>query len=103
MKTRGVYEKEPGSEVWWIRYADATGKIRREKAGSKSDALDLVRKRKSDILRGKKLPEKLRATKPQPSSMARVQGSMGGKSFTAPDLRWEPLSAVAENWPLVRP
>jgi len=61
MKTRGVYEKEPGSEVWWIRYADATGKIRREKAGSKSDALDLVRKRKSDILRGKKLPEKLRA------------------------------------------
>lgn len=57
---RGVYEKLPGSGVWWIRYADATGHIRREKAGTKSAALTLYRKRKTEVLEGKKLPENLR-------------------------------------------
>ncbi len=33
---RGVYEKILGSNVWWVRYADAVGRIRREKAGVKS-------------------------------------------------------------------
>jgi hypothetical protein len=31
MKQRGVFEKEPGSGVWWIRYFDQFGKKRREK------------------------------------------------------------------------
>src|SRR5438876_3420204 len=57
---RGVYEKDRGSGVWWIRYADTTGRIRREKAGTKSTALVLYRKRKTESLEGKKLPEKLR-------------------------------------------
>jgi integrase len=60
MKQRGVFEKHPGSGVHWIRYADATGHIRREKAGTKSAALTLYRKRKTEILEGKKLPENLR-------------------------------------------
>jgi integrase len=55
-----VYEKFPDSGVWWIRYADVTGHIRREKAGTKSAALTLYRKRKTEILEGKKLPENLR-------------------------------------------
>jgi integrase len=59
-RQRGVYEKFPDSGVWWIRYADATGHIRREKAGTKSVALTLYRKRKTEILEGKKLPENLR-------------------------------------------
>ncbi len=29
-KQRGVYEKPRGSGRWWIRYADATGRIRAE-------------------------------------------------------------------------
>jgi len=58
---RGIYEKLTGSGEWWIRYADVAGKIRREKAGTKGDAIDLYQRRKADILRGKKLPEKLRA------------------------------------------
>jgi hypothetical protein len=57
---RGVYEKLPGSGVWWIRYADTMGRIRREKAGTKSSALTLYRKRKTETLQGKKLPENLR-------------------------------------------
>lgn len=57
---RGVFEKLPGSGEWWIRYVDAQGRYRREKAGSKGNAIDLVRKRKTEALQGKKLPEKLR-------------------------------------------
>jgi len=60
MKQRGVFEKEPGSGVWWIRYFDQFGKKRREKAGSKSVAIKLYGKRKQQILEGKKLPEVFR-------------------------------------------
>lgn len=59
-KQRGVFEKLPGSCDWWIRYADETGRIRREKAGAKSAAIKLYQKRKTEILQGKKLPEQLR-------------------------------------------
>ena len=33
-KVRGVFEKVPGSGVWWIRFIDAEGVLRREKVGS---------------------------------------------------------------------
>lgn len=56
----GVFEKVPGSGVWWIRYIDAQGRFRREKAGTKSAAIGLSRKRKTEPLEGKKLPGKLR-------------------------------------------
>lgn len=59
-KIRGVFEKLPGSGVWWIQYFDAQGRRRREKAGLKSSAINLYRKRKTEALEGKKLPEKLR-------------------------------------------
>jgi integrase len=55
---RGVYERFPGQ--WWVRYADTTGKIRREKAGTWGMARDLYNKRKTEVLQGKKLPETLR-------------------------------------------
>ncbi len=57
---RGVFEKLPGSDVWWIRFIDAKGRFRREKAGTKGMAIDLYRKRKVEALGGKKLPERLR-------------------------------------------
>jgi len=60
-KLRGIYEREPGSNIWWIRYADATGRIRREKAGTRGAAIKLYQKRKTEVLQGKKLPENLRA------------------------------------------
>ena len=60
IKQRGVFEKFPGSGVWWVRYADTMGRIRREKAGNKSTALNLYRKRKTESLQRKKLPENLR-------------------------------------------
>lgn len=61
MRQRGVYEKFPGSGTWWIRYVDASGRLRREKAGTKRVAIDLYRKRKTEALQGKKLPESLRS------------------------------------------
>jgi len=60
VKQRGVFEKVPGSGVWWIRYFDQFGKKRREKAGKWATARDLYIKRKAEILQGCKLPEKLR-------------------------------------------
>ncbi len=58
---KGVFERPVGSNTWWIRYIDAAGKERREKAGSKSVAIQLYRKRKQQALEGKKLPEKMRS------------------------------------------
>ena len=60
MKQRGIFERVPGSGVWWIVYFDQFGKRRREKAGSKSIAIKLYGKRKQQVLEGKKLPELFR-------------------------------------------
>jgi site-specific recombinase XerD len=58
---RGVFQKVSGkNSPWWICFWDAQGRKRREKAGTKSAAIDLYRKRKNEALEGKKLPEKLR-------------------------------------------
>src|SRR3984893_1386590 len=57
---RGLFEKMPGSGEWWICYWDAQGRKRREKVGTKSNAILLYCKRKTEALQGKKLPEKLR-------------------------------------------
>ena len=59
-KTHGVFEKVPGSDIWWVRYHDAHGRLRREKAGTKGMAEKLYRKRKTEALQGKKLPETMR-------------------------------------------
>jgi integrase len=59
-KMRGIFEKVAGSDIWWIRYADVTGRVRYEKAGTKGMAETLYMKRKIEVLQGKKLPETLR-------------------------------------------
>jgi hypothetical protein len=56
---RGVFEKKPGSGIWWIRYF-ASGQKKREKVGRKSDAIALYQRRKSEIRAGAKLPDNLR-------------------------------------------
>jgi hypothetical protein len=54
-KVRGVYEREQGSGIWWIRY-EVEGKPKREKVGRRSDAIALYQKRKADVHIGIKLP-----------------------------------------------
>jgi hypothetical protein len=50
---KGIYEKVPESGVWWVRYADGNGKVRREKAGTKSGAITLYQKRKTKSSKAK--------------------------------------------------
>ncbi len=57
---RGVFERFKGSGVWYVRYADASGKLRRERVGPKSAALQLYSKRKTQIHLQEKLPENFR-------------------------------------------
>ena len=58
-KERGVFEKVPCSDIWWIRYK-IDGVEHREKVGRFSDAADLYRIRRADALRGAKLPAKMK-------------------------------------------
>jgi hypothetical protein len=55
-KVKGVWEKEPGSGEWWIRYA-YEGRTRKEKAGTRSAAIALYRARKDAIRRDEKFPD----------------------------------------------
>lgn len=57
---RGLWERVPGSGVWWIRYRDTDGKLRREIVGRKSDAEALLNNRRNDRRSGKKMPENIR-------------------------------------------
>lgn len=59
-RVRGIFEKMPGSGIWWIRYVDSSRRYRREKIGSYSAAVKLYHKRKQEALEGVKLPETLR-------------------------------------------
>ena len=56
----GIFEKMKGSGIWWIRYADAYGRERREKAGTRGIAIRLYQKPKNEALPGKQLPESIR-------------------------------------------
>jgi len=68
-KDRGIYFRpRPAGEVvgprgrrgeWWTRYY-ADGREHREKAGTKGLALDLYRRRKTEVRQGVKFPETLR-------------------------------------------
>lgn len=59
-KIKGIFEKAPGFDIWWIRYADAAGRERREKARKKGMAIKLNQKRKTGVMQCRKLPESLR-------------------------------------------
>ncbi|HET7442954.1 MAG TPA: site-specific integrase, partial [Terriglobales bacterium] len=57
MNPRGLFQR---NGAWWIRFADAGGRIRREKAGTLANAKRLYMLRKAAVLEGRKLPENLR-------------------------------------------
>jgi hypothetical protein len=70
VKVRGVWEREPGSGVWWIRYRDKSGKLHREKDGRKSDATALLNNRHNEIRVGAKLPDNQRSAEVKFSALA---------------------------------
>jgi site-specific recombinase XerD len=102
MKSRGVFEKKPGSGEWWIRYVDAEGRYRREKAGTKGGAIDLYRKRKTEALMGKKLPEKLRRAAVAFAEIARdalAYSKANKASYRNDACRMETLLAWFRDYP----
>jgi len=48
MKQRGIFKKVPGSEVCWIRFADCTGHMRRERVGTFEEAEARLKLRKQE-------------------------------------------------------
>jgi site-specific recombinase XerD len=61
-KGRGVFEKVPGSGIWWIRFFDAEHRLRRERVGTWAAARDLYFRRKNEAVEGRKLPKLRRPT-----------------------------------------
>jgi integrase len=69
-KDRGIFFRpRPNGEAigpngrrgeWWARWYDGDGGEHREKAGTKSLALDLFRRRKTEVRQGVKFPETMR-------------------------------------------
>jgi len=55
-KQRGVFEKHPGSGIWWIVYYDANGQRHREQVGRYQAAVDAYYARKIAIREGRFLP-----------------------------------------------
>jgi hypothetical protein len=66
-RERGVFERPAGSGIWWVRYADGSGKIHREKVGPKGLARKVYEKRKVQVREGKFFPEQIRSKGPGPT------------------------------------
>jgi integrase len=56
-KYKGVYEKYPGSDIWWIRYTK-DGKRVTESIGTHGNAVATIQKRMTEIREGIKLPNR---------------------------------------------
>ena len=55
--TKGIFERPPGSGVWWCCWYDGQGKRHREKCGTKTIAKQVYTRRKAAVLEQRKLPE----------------------------------------------
>jgi integrase len=52
-KDRGLFERAPGSGIWWVRHFDRNGREHREKIGAKGLARRVYEKRKTEIREGR--------------------------------------------------
>ena len=57
---RGVFERPAGSGVWWVRYHDEHGREHRERIGPKGLAVEVYRKRKTEVAERRFFPERIR-------------------------------------------
>lgn len=98
-KDRGLFEKEKGSGVWWIRYHDHRGKERREKVGPKAAARQLYEDRKTlvrQVLKGLRPESDLTGEKPSKVTLGEYIAS------SLPELQqkksWKDEKRYAETW-----
>ncbi len=87
---RGIFEKPVGSGVWWIRYANPKNKCgeSKEKVGKREDAIALYQTVKTDIRRGKKLPELNRKTWTVKDLVKRYTDEFSSKASAEDYLRY---------------
>ncbi len=97
---RGVYERPAGSGRWWIRYADATGKIRREAIGARALAIKLVAIRRGEVAEGRHLPGRRNARVSE--AVAGYLGSLGGVASHRDAARYAEFWRVAMGEVLLR-
>lgn len=98
-KQRGIYKvKRKWETAWHIRYVDASGKLRREKAGTKTAAIQLYRKRKQEALEGRKLPEKLRGKPVTISEISKLARAHQKETSVSPDARNYKLDKIVEKF-----
>jgi integrase len=57
---KGVFERVPESGIWWIRFADETGRIHRECVGMRSAAISAYHQKKTEVREGRFIPAKMR-------------------------------------------
>ncbi|HXI42393.1 MAG TPA: site-specific integrase [Bryobacteraceae bacterium] len=53
---RGVFERPPGSDIWWINYHDASGHRHRERIGRYSVAVEAYLQRRQEVREGRFTP-----------------------------------------------
>ena len=59
-RDRGIFERPPGSGVWYVRYKDEHGRLHKEKVGPKGLAQKVYQKRKTEIAERRFFPEKFK-------------------------------------------
>jgi len=59
-RDRGIFERPPGSGVWYARYKDEHGRLHKEKVGPKGLAQKVYQKRKTQIAERRFFPERFK-------------------------------------------
>lgn len=87
-KIPGIFERPPRSGTWWVSYIDADGDRHREKAGRRTQAMDLVARRRMEVRDGRFIP---------PTKGARLTfRELGIAALAQKKMRLAPLSYITD-------
>jgi integrase len=103
-KVRGIFERPPGSEIWWISYFDGDRRWHREKVGRRSVAIEAYHRRKREIREGIFVPPESRRTSTPfrelaEERMALKKMTLAPLSYRADEQRLKPLLGILGSVP----
>ena len=87
---------------WWAVWFDANGRRHREKAGTKGAALDLYRRRKTEVRQGRHFPERMRMVHAA-SLKAICDDYVAGLAVNRRDRRGQAAARLAEVCAILGP
>ncbi len=88
-KIPGIFERPPRSGTWWVSYIDADGDRHREKAGRRTQAMDLVARRRMEVRDGRFIA---------PTKGARLTfRDLAAAALAQKKLRLAPLSYITDR------